>query len=132
MESLSKPGVLNILKGTKRIPSNRARPPSVPTQRYPSWVCTTAVTLDCGNPESVPKLSKKYCPASARAAAASARKTTNGTARSRRPSGRKTMKADHFRAENTVQADWKRGQPAKIVRQLHALNLFFSGGPVQI
>src|SRR6266566_4183605 len=44
-------GVVCGLKMTKRVPSNRARPPlRVPTQRYPSGVCARQLTEFCGRP----------------------------------------------------------------------------------
>jgi hypothetical protein len=44
-----------------RIPSNRARPSSVPTHMYPSSVCAMAYTLFCGRPFRLVQLFRTYC-----------------------------------------------------------------------
>ena len=54
---LFKPGVLFSSNTVNSTPSNRARPPSVPTHKYPSRVCVTASTALDGKPSAVPKTS---------------------------------------------------------------------------
>ena len=53
-------GVLARLKIVKRTPSNRASPPHVPSQMYPSRVCTIARTEFCGRPSRVSQTSWPY------------------------------------------------------------------------
>src|SRR5262245_25396009 len=55
-----RPGALALLNTVNRTPSNRARPSNVPTQRYPSRVCTMARTEFCGRPESAVQASNRY------------------------------------------------------------------------
>src|SRR5690349_5460729 len=45
-------GVLLRSNIVKLTPSKRANPSSVPSHKYPSAVCTTAVTVFCGKPSS--------------------------------------------------------------------------------
>ena len=58
--AVAKPGVLARLKIVKRTPSKRARPPHVPSQRYPSRVWAMALTEFCGRPSRVSQVSRPY------------------------------------------------------------------------
>src|SRR3989442_7696774 len=50
---MCRPAVSTRSTTLNRSPSKRASPPNVPTQMYPSGVCSMALTEFCGNPSTV-------------------------------------------------------------------------------